>query len=142
MGGGGYRMIGRETMWVDDKITMEFLNGDLTAQAYRKYLLSLMERTPSDTNPTEHSSDHSSELSFRRKAEILLKYIRAGKMYADNWEKRFVQDNTDNEFPSEAQVARMDKLWRNIQYSAPVGSGQTIDDALTPNKKDLFRNDK
>lgn len=100
-------------MWVDDKITYEFVNGDITAQAYRTYLRSQMEKRPALPTPIDEVG-FGEPISFQQKAQTILEHIKNGNFYADNWEKRFLQDNLENNNPTEAQIARMDKMWRNL----------------------------
>lgn len=97
-------------MWVDDKITNEFVRGDITSQAYKTYLRSQMEREA--TKPklvVEHYS------SFKEKASNLLDAVVNGNLYADNWERQFLRDNVDNDTPSEAQINRMEKMWKRFR---------------------------
>lgn len=107
-------------MWVDDKITGEFVKGDITAQAYRAYLRAQMEKnspiTTALSNPIK--SDTEAPVPFKQKAQTILEYTMSGNFRTDDWEKQFLQDNVDNDYPSDPQIARLEKMWKRLSMSA------------------------
>lgn len=101
-------------MWVDDRITREFINGDITSQAYKTYLRSQIDKqTPANTAPppTHLTTDVGPLTEHQEKARIMFEAFKGSNFYASNWEKRFIEDQTRIPNPSPPQAERLERLW-------------------------------
>jgi hypothetical protein len=97
---------------VDQKITLEFLKGDITSQAYKAYLRSVVERRPTELTPDQMLN---STVPFKEKAKVILDQYSTGAFRLSEWEVQFVEDNLEEDNPTPNQSARMDRLFRRFQ---------------------------
>lgn len=103
---------------VDEKLTFEFMKGDVTAQAYRAYLRQVFERKGAVGKVASGPDEFEYELSFKEKAIDMNEALKAGRWRVDReWERQFIEDNIITDEPSDKQIARLEGLWRRYRMA-------------------------
>lgn len=104
---------------VDEKLTFEFMKGDVTAQAYRAYLRQLFERKAVVNKVAGGPDELEDTLSFKEKAIAMNEALMQKSWRVDReWERQFIEDNMITDEPSDKQIARLEGLWRRYRTAA------------------------
>ena len=101
-------------MYVDDKITHEFLKGDITAQAYRAYLRQMFDQQATVAAVTANGSP----LIHKQKADEMHRAFVNGEFtIPEEWEQRYVSDQRFVDNPSDKQTNRLNMIWGRYKGS-------------------------